>query len=79
MIVGCYSLHLYCANAERFAGALGAAPKPDTCLRPLAVRQGPAEFTGQTAKAARREARKAGWRFTRDDVLCPPCGKAAGL
>ena len=53
MIVGCYSLDLYCDGPEASA------------CSPLRSNQ-PAQFTGQTERDCLRTARRVGWRFTRD-------------
>lgn len=56
MIVGCYSLDLYCRNESRHDS----------------VR--PAQFTGRTFAACKRDAIASGWRFHLDgDVSCPRC------
>ena len=58
MIVGGYTLHLYCDR--------------DPCgLSPL---DSPGEFSGTTKRVAYREARDAGWKIGRNDtVTCPTC------
>lgn len=57
MIVGCYSMDLYCRNDFRHADGVR-----------------PAQFTGRTFAACKRDAIGAGWRFHRDgDVTCPRC------
>jgi hypothetical protein len=59
MIVGCYDMQLYCDNTEAHQGY---------------GENEPAEFTGETAAGCRRQARKAGWRFTQDGrVFCRRC------
>ena len=70
MIVGCYTMDLYCD-----AG--------DTCALFVARGYGgPTEWTSgptvQTESAARVEARADGWHFERGGsrVLCPRCWKA---
>ena len=75
MITGCYALHLYCRHSSVSTGA----PVTDTEIRRHG--QGPAEFTGPTLRAARREARRLGWRFRGGDVVCPACVRdaASGL
>lgn len=68
MIVGCYTLHLYCRHA--------GGKSDNRHLYGLS----PAEFTGRTYSECRRTAMKHGWRFHRakgtpgdDDVTCPWC------
>lgn len=64
MIVGCYTLHLYCA------GPL-CAPKHIPVYAKRS--QWPAELTGGTEAAARREARARGWVFRNNDAYCKAC------
>lgn len=71
MITGCYVLHLYCRHSSASTGA----PVTDTEFRRHG--QGPAEFTGPTLRATRREARRLGWRFRGGDVTCPACVRDA--
>ncbi len=66
MIVGCYTMDLYCANWHD--------KDPSTCV---GVSPGYApQFTGQTEAQCKRQARKAGWKFSRWDAICPACAKA---
>ena len=65
MIVGCYALHLYCANSMVGGG--------DTCASPPHLQ--PAEFTGRNEQEARAEARKKGWVFRNKECFCPECVK----
>jgi hypothetical protein len=72
MMVGCYSLHLYCDTA----GCPNSTAKPSNMP---AGASPPAEFTHQTNEAgAFREARKAGWKLNSKDwtCYCPQCVKA---
>jgi len=64
MIVGCYSMDLYCANQPS-----------DTCKG--GYMSGAWQFTGQTEAECKREARSKGWRFTKGDTTCPHCNRAA--
>jgi len=71
MIVGAYSLHLYCDNGNS---------EPD-CVGPKEISghdysdPGFAEFTGQTEAECKKKARRRGWKFTRDGrALCPRHG-----
>jgi hypothetical protein len=68
MMVGCYSLHLYCDRAGCPNGR--ALPDGDQG-RP------PGEFTHDKNEAgAMRRARKAGWKILTDwTCLCPACAK----
>lgn len=54
MIVGGYSLHLYCDNG------------PKCLLWPLMGNVSHSEFDGDTERECRKEARKDGWTFKRD-------------
>ena len=61
MIAGCYSLDLYCEDAEG-----GPCPVPWNKF--------PDTFTGETWGQCVRQARRAGWRITRDRrAYCPEC------
>ena len=65
MIVGCYTLDLYCREAKR-EHKYGDANEVGT---------GKASFYGNNITKTREQARKAGWKFVGDDVLCPACVK----
>jgi hypothetical protein len=76
MIVGCYTIHLYCDTGNAKPGMTDDG-KPYS-ERVHGYEQGFGEFTGHTEgeckRAARRAARRAGWRFGRDGrVYCPRC------
>lgn len=63
MIVGCYSLHLYC----------------DTPQCPHRPHRGPDfDAIGETGGEARDEARKAGWKIDmrQNKAYCPKCASA---
>ena len=74
MIVGGYDLHLYCRNelpiSYSFArkGPCPAGHHEDG--------QDRAEFFGSNERQACVLARRAGWKFTGGNVLCPQCAKA---
>ena len=53
-LIGAYTLHLYCDHP--WASTL-------TCTHPW-----PGEYTGNTHRAAKAAAKKAGWKFKRDRV-----------
>jgi len=65
MIVNEHTMALYCSNV--FAGCKSAEP-----LAPIFEEK----FIAETKGAAWAEARKAGWRVVRDDVICPACAMA---
>lgn len=65
MIVGCYALHLYCANTTTSGG--------QGCKTPSHVF--PAEFTGRNEREARAHARKKGWVFRSGECFCAECAK----
>ncbi len=61
MIVGCYSMDLYCDGPHE--------PWEISC-------KFPDKYTGRTLASCRRQAVRDGWRFSRDNrVLCPECVK----
>lgn len=65
MIVGCYSIDLYCdSGKEKPYGAAGHWSEPDT-------------FAGESFAECAREARKAGWKIDRKNgiAICPNCHK----
>lgn len=66
MIVGCYTMDLYCDVPDARAGT---DHPPD---------EFPHVFTGQTARRCRRAAMARGWKFLRDGVraVCPKCARA---
>ena len=72
MIVGCYSVHLYC-DGEGHEGFLidGAymVKSPDGEYVGVAH-----EFAGKNERECLRQAREVGWRITRDrETFCPFC------
>ena len=73
MIVGGYSLHLYCdheyADPEEQYKHMGLSEYPGP---------GRAEFTGETGGEARQAARKRGWvlDLKNGKAFCPDCVKA---
>lgn len=71
MIVGCYSLDLYCVH-ERL-------PIVFTDEVPVGShRHGefPHTFDAPNEATCRKQARARGWRFINGDVLCPRCAGA---
>lgn len=72
MIVGCYSLHLYCDTGNAKPGMTGdGGNSPHGFDNP-----GFGEFTGPTEGDCKRQARNQGWRFGRDSrVFCPTCNR----
>ena len=64
MIVGCYTLHLYCDDPTHFAR------RND---RPWRESSLDAEFTGNTETDCKRQARAKGWKFKADECTCPYC------
>lgn len=73
MIVGCYTLDLYCKNT------LTGGAKEHTCARSPYEANEPGQWTGRTYTICRAAARKDGWRFDPNDadVTCPWCTRAA--
>lgn len=69
MIVGGYELHLYCEGR--------------TCaeLAPLGLgrKRHPGQFGGRNERAARKEARAAGWRFKGGECYCKECACKDGI
>lgn len=70
MIIGCYSMHLYCDTGNATPGMPGdggTSPHDHSDA-------GFAEFTAQTLGECKAQARKLGWHFMRDKrVICPRC------
>ncbi len=68
MIVGCYSMDLYCDTAQEDRSKCRVGWEYN----------GPPVYTGRTESECLREARKDGWLFTRDrprKAYCPKCAK----
>ncbi len=68
MIVGCYSMDLYCENAEASS----------TVCRVGWGYHGPPVYTGRTEAECIRQARGDGWLITNDrprKAYCPKCAK----
>lgn len=71
MIVGCYSLDLYCSGDKK------------ACPHRLRHHDGAdAQFTAEHSSTCRKEARTNGWWLTRDEsglgvAFCRDCKKAA--
>lgn len=62
MIVGCYTMDLYCDASDH---------------KSVATRRGGWQYTGETAGECKRKAKADGWKFHRDgEVSCPECAKA---
>lgn len=63
MIVGGYSLHLYCSRANAEHG----------------FNEFPHQFTGETGPECRAEARKIGWKLDMKShtAVCPKCARKA--
>ena len=63
MIVGGYTLHLYCETEHPMDGEMEDYRAAHAT-----------EFAGRDERAAKRNARAAGWKFYKGDrVLCPLC------
>lgn len=69
MIVGGYSLHLYCDVLDESYQHRGSASFPG---------DGTGDFCGESGGNARQDARRAGWKFDLKGgrVICPSCLKA---
>lgn len=67
MIVGCYTLHLYCDGERCVLG------------RSRGEIIGPSEYTGNTGGEARSAARRDGWKIDEpnDKAWCRKCRKEA--
>ena len=70
MIVGCYSMHLYCDKSSIAPGEvyddLGHI-----------YHEFPHEFSGRTEAECKKSARERGWKFTgAGEAHCPKCTKA---
>ena len=84
MIIGCYTLTLYCLNdpvsagseeeAERLRATEPQSPSPYGGTTPRHWDIHPS-FTGQNLRDCKRQARQAGWVFRKGDVLCPECAR----
>jgi len=64
MIVGCYTMDLYCDNPKCEAVFAGLDGHRD------GIQMG---FTGSTRAACARQARRVGWRVGRTKAYCPRC------
>lgn len=77
MIVGCYSMELYCRN--HMDKDMNASPYGEGCIAAdrYGPRRKPWEFNGTTHADCKRQAKQMGFKFTKDkDVICPECVKA---
>lgn len=73
MIVGCYSLDLYC----RFTGIDNPADYRAESEELHGTREFPQNYTDEYGSVCRRNARKDGWKLLRDSTaICPKCVKA---
>lgn len=70
MIVGGYTLHLYC-DGEPCKGG------PSITLEHQYSFQF-ADFAGHNEADTKQQARKAGWRFSNCKVYCPACNAVTG-
>jgi hypothetical protein len=74
MIVGCYTVHLYCDSEthEGYLSEFGYSVKT-----PDGYKRVPHEFAGKNEAECLRQARDMGWRITRDrQTFCPFCKSA---
>lgn len=62
MIIGCYSLDLYCDNESRCKNR-----------DQYGLKRAQGNYTGPNGRAAKSDARKDGWRFKGDKVFCNAC------
>lgn len=71
MIVGCYTMHLYCDGAK-------TCPNGGCKIGGGGESVPPAQCTGQTRGECAAKAKKRGWRLNHrtDTALCPACAKA---
>lgn len=58
MIVGCYTMHLYCVRGE-------------LCIRRDG--SDATAYVGRNERECRSMARADGWEFRQGDVMCPKC------
>jgi hypothetical protein len=66
MIVGCYTLDLYCRNS-----AVSRKDRLHKCKG--SEYDQPGQFTGYNEREAKAEAKNLGWVFSKGDVTCPWC------
>lgn len=71
MIVGCYTLDLYC----RYSATSRSVKEGVTLPFDRRHYNNSAQTTGRNLREAKREAVEAGWRFSGGDVTCPECVK----
>ena len=74
MIVGGYSLDLYCVH-EKLPVAYQS--RAESC--PPGHHwwdEFPHEYYGNTERECKRQARKSGWKFINGDAVCPRCRRA---
>lgn len=69
MVIGGYSLNLYCDFPDETWAHMGSAQYPGVGRR---------DFAAETGPEARAQAKRAGWKFERGQmrVICPSCIKA---
>lgn len=66
MIVGCYVLDLYCEGYEELPSARREGRHE--------YKEFPQQYTGPNGRYCFREARKDGWKLTKDGkAFCPKC------
>lgn len=70
MLAGCYSLDLYCDNEDaKTVNHDAKAQRGEHRFNEF-----PSQYTAETGGECRRDARRAGWLFTRDGRhYCPRC------
>jgi hypothetical protein len=66
VIVGCYSLDLYCDRDNPDGYTIADIPEHG-------FREFPHQFTGHTEGVCMRDARRRGWRFADGKSYCPKC------
>jgi hypothetical protein len=66
MIVGCYTLDLYCDRDNPDGYTIADIPEHG-------FREFPHQFTGHTEGVCMRDAKRRGWRFQDGKAYCPRC------
>lgn len=67
MIVGCYTLDVYCESPVKICQDQRSPVFRYKCF---------GQFTGQTERECRAKAKRAGWVLRDGRVRCPPCAKS---
>jgi hypothetical protein len=79
VIVGCYTLDLYCASPAHVSSGTSFGPCVGKGAEGTFGNHQPTQYTGRTEGECKKIARRDGWKFKNGDCFCPDCISAPTL